>query len=292
MVTKSPTSERFVKNGGPVIDLSFRQRVFVLICLLVVGMAGVLVLDPIPQDPDYHLFADTRSFFGIPNFNDVVSNAGFAVVGLAGMFMVVGEKRRSIFVQPTDARPYVVFFIGVALVGLGSAYYHWAPSSERLLWDRLPMSIGFMAFCSAIVADRIDAKAGNSWVLALLVALGVASLIYWHWTELLGRGDLRFYALVQFYPMVALPAVCWLFPEHRYTAGRFLVWVIAWYVLSKVLEHFDGEVFDLLGHIVSGHTLKHLAAAVATFVVLRMLLSPRPVSTTRQRSVETLDSKN
>jgi hypothetical protein len=72
--------------------------------------------------------------------------------------------------------------------------------------------------------------------------------------------------------MVALPFVCWLFPKHRYTAGRYLAWVIGWYGLSKVLEHFDREVFDLLGYTMSGHTLKHLAAAVATFVVLRMLL--------------------
>lgn len=247
--------------------------------MLAAGCAGFLALEPISQDPAYHLFADTRSFFGIPNFNDVVSNAGFLVVGLIGIFMMLGEKRRSIFVQPRDARPYVVFFIGVALVGLGSAYYHWAPSNDRLLWDRLPMSIAFMAVVSAVVADRVDAKAGNGWVLLLLVALGLASLIYWNWTESLGRGDLRFYALVQFYPMVALPVLCWLFPEHRHTAGRYLVWAIAWYGLSKVLEHFDGEVFDLFGHTVSGHTLKHLAAAAATFVVLRMLLSRRPVST-------------
>lgn len=250
----------------------------ILVGLLVFGLAGVLALDPIAQDPAYHLFADTRSFFGIPNFNDVVSNTAFAVVGLLGLAMLAGGDRRTVFARPGDARPYVVFFIGVALVGAGSAYYHWAPSNDRLLWDRLPMSIGFMAFVSAIVADRVDAKAGNGWLLAVLVGLGLASLVYWNWTESMGRGDLRFYALVQFYPMVALPVLCWLFPEHRYTAGRYLAWVIGWYGLSKVLEHFDGEVFDLLGRTVSGHTLKHLAAAVATFVVLRMLLSQRPVS--------------
>lgn len=174
-----------------------------------------------------------------------------------------------------------MFFVGVALVALGSAYYHWAPSNDRLLWDRLPMSIGFMALCAAIVADRIDAKAGNGWMLCLLVASGLASLFYWHWTESLGRGDLRFYAFVQFFPMIALPAVCWLFPRYRYTAGRYLVWVIAWYGLSKVLEHFDEDVFDLLGHAVSGHTLKHLAAAVATFGVLWMLMAPRRAAVPR-----------
>jgi hypothetical protein len=75
--------------------------------------------------------------------------------------------------------------------------------------------------------------------------------------------------------MVAVPVVCWLFPGHRHTAGRYIVWLVVWYGLSKVLEHFDTEVFDLLGHTISGHTLKHLAAAVATYVVLRMLLAPR-----------------
>ncbi len=256
-------------------DLSLRQRIAILIGLLVLVVIFVGTLEPIPQDPGYHLFADSREFFGIPNFNDVVSNIGFTLVGLLGLFLVIGEGRRTLFAESVDARPYGIFFIAVALVGVGSVYYHWAPSNERLFWDRLPMAIAFMAITSATVADRIDAKAGNGWLLLLLLAGGAASLMYWHWTESLGRGDLRLYALVQFYPMLALPVVIALFPRHRYTAGPYLTWVIIWYALSKVLEYFDGEVFELLGHTVSGHTLKHLAAAVATLVVLQMLLSRR-----------------
>lgn len=254
------------------LRLSFWQRVAILIFLLVVGFGALLALKPIPQDLNYHLFADTRSFFGIPNFNDVVSNGGFAIFGVLGLVAVMGAKSRLIFVQSADARPYITFFIGIALVALGSAYYHWAPSNERLLWDRLPMSIGFMALSSAIVADRINTKAGNGWLLLMLVVGGISSLIYWHWTESLGQGDLRFYAFVQFYPIITLPVVLWLFPRHRYIAGRYLIWVITWYALAKVFEHFDGEIFDFLGQTVSGHTLKHLAASVSTFVVLHMLL--------------------
>jgi hypothetical protein len=264
-------------------DPRFWQRVTILIALLVLGLVGVLALDPIAQDPRYHLFADTRSFLGIPNFNDVVSNAGFAVVGALGIFVTAGRMRRDIFVQPADARPYLVFFIAVALVSVGSAFYHWAPSNGRLLWDRLPMSIAFMAFCAAIIADRIDTKAGNGWLLPVLIGLGLLSLIYWAWTESLGSGDLRFYGFVQFYPMIALPVVCWLFPEHRYIAGSYILWVIAWYGLSKLLEHFDGEVFAMLGQVVSGHTLKHLAAAGATLVVLRMLVASRAASSSKDR---------
>ena len=264
-----------------MIQLSFWRRVAILIGLLAVGLLGLLGLDPIPQDPNYHLFADTRSLLGIPHFANVVSNAGFAVVGILGILAVVGRKRHDIFAQKSDAGPYVVFFLGVALVSLGSAYYHWAPSNERLLWDRLPMSVGFMAFCSAIIADRIDSKAGNTWLLPVLVGCGIASLLYWHRTESLGHGDLRFYGFVQFYPLIAVPVVCWLFPDYRYIAGRSIVWVIGWYGLSKILEHFDGEVFDLLGHTVSGHTLKHLAATMATLVVLQMLLARRPAAVSR-----------
>ena len=251
------------------VPLTYRQRIAVVIGLLVLGLAGLLLVEPIPQDPAYHRFADTRTWFAIPNFADVVSNTGFAVAGLLGLVAVT--RTRSLFDNSDDARPYLVFFAGVALIGLGSAFYHWAPSNERLLWDRIPMSVAFMALVSAIVADRIHRRAGNGWLLGLLVLLGIGSLLYWYVTELQGRGDLRFYAFVQFYPVIVLPVVIWLFRDRRYTAGRYIAWVFAWYGLSKLLEHYDSTVFSLLGGTVSGHSLKHLAAAVSALVVLRML---------------------
>ncbi len=258
-----------------VIDLSFRQRISILIGLLIAGLAGLFFLDPIAQDPAYHLFADTRTILGIPNFSDVLSNVGLGIVGVLGVVTVMGPRGKVIFHQPSDARPYLFFFAGVALISLGSAYYHWAPSNFGLLWDRLPMAVAFMAFCAAIIADRIDADAGNGWLLALLIGLGILSLVYWYWTESQGRGDLRLYGLVQFYPMVAMPIACALFPAHRYTGGRYIFGVIALYGLAKVFEWFDGEIFEILGGTASGHTLKHLVAAVAIFFVLRMLTAPR-----------------
>ena len=269
---------RAAKKRRAISDLSFWERVWLLLALLIVVVFVVAMLDPIPQDPNYHLFADSRTLFGISNFNDVMSNIGFAVVGVLGLLVVAGGRGREIFAGSSDARPYLVFFLGIALISLGSAYYHLAPSNERLFWDRLPMSIGFMAITSAVVADRVDSRAGNGWLLLLLLAVGAASLVYWDWTESLGRGDLRLYALVQFYPMVALPLIIGLFPRHRYTLGRYLAWGILWYGLSKVFEHFDHEVFAFLGYTVSGHTLKHLAATVATFFVLQMLLSGKATS--------------
>ena len=221
-----------------ITDLTFGQRILLLLSLFVVVVFVIGMMDPIPQDPEYHLFADNRTLFGIPNFNDVVSNIGFALVGVFGLLVVAGGGR-GIFLDPSHARPYLVFFFGIALVSLGSAYYHWAPSNERLFWDRLPMSMGFMAISAAVFADRIDARAGNGWLLYMLLSAGFASLVYWHWTESLGRGDLRFYALVQFYPMLALPLVIGLFPQFRYTAGRYLALVILWYCLLYTSDAAD-----------------------------------------------------
>ena len=79
-----------VRPGGStlrvrLLERSFWPRVLILIGLLVAGFLGLLALEPIPQSPNYHRFADTRSLLGIPNFNDVASNAGFAVVGILGV---------------------------------------------------------------------------------------------------------------------------------------------------------------------------------------------------------------
>ena len=259
------------------IDLLYWQRVAILVGLLVAGLVVLLFVEPFQQDLNYHELADSRLFLGIPNFNDVVSNAGFTLVGVLGLVAVAGVRRHTLFVKPVDARPYLIFFAGVALVSLGSAWYHWAPDNERLLWDRLPMSVAFMAFAAAIIADRIHARAGNTWLLVVLIILGLLSLLYWQYTEQHGRGDLRFYAFVQFYPVILLPVVLWLFPDYRYVPSRYIAWVFAWYGLSKVLEHFDARVFELLGYSISGHTLKHLAAAISAFVVLRMLSSRLPL---------------
>ena len=103
------------------------------------------------------------------------------------------------------------------------------------------------------------------------MALGVASLLYWDWTEQLGRGDLRFYAAVQFAPMLVIPLLCLLYPRGSHTDGRFVIPVAGCYGLAKLLERFDLEIYDALGQTLSGHTLKHLAAALAVYFVLAMV---------------------
>lgn len=239
------------------------------------GVAASLVViaafaPAIPQDPAYHLFADNRVLCGVPRFGDVVSNLPFMLVGLVGLWSVTGARSRSLFEGPGDGLPYRVFFAAVAMVGLGSAYYHWEPSTERLFWDRLPMTVAFMAFFSAVTADRINQRAGVVWVLPISVALGVASLVYWRWSESMGHGDLRPYALIQFGPMVILPLMCLLFRESRLTDVRYLAGVLVVYGLALAVARFDYEVLDRTGGVISGHGLKHMIAACACVITLAM----------------------
>ena len=46
---------------------------------------GLLLVGPIAQPEHFHEFADRRTMFGVPNAADVLSNAGFAIVGLWGL---------------------------------------------------------------------------------------------------------------------------------------------------------------------------------------------------------------
>lgn len=240
--------------------------------LIVLGVAalcalGLAMARPIPQPPAYHHFADGRPLWGIPNFADTASNLPFLFVGIWGIAAVLGTRVR--FVDSRERWPYLIFFAGVALTCIGSSYYHLAPDNDRLVWDRLPMTVGFMSLLAAIIAERIDLKAGLTLLFPLLL-LGAGSVWYWHLTEQWGRGDLRIYAFVQFFPALGIPVMMWLFPP-RYSRSLDLLPAVGFYVLAKVLEAADKRIYAL-GEIVSGHTLKHLAAAAAAWWILRMLL--------------------
>jgi len=250
-----------------------------LILLLAVTLAVIVVdlfLPRIPQPQAYHSFADQRSFRGIPNFADVVSNLPFAVFGLWGLFFWLqsnSELNPNHFVDRRERWPYLVTFVGVLLTAFGSAYYHLEPSNARLVWDRLPMTITFMAVVAAMIAERISVRAGL-WLLPVLVLVGMSSVLQWYLSELRGVGDLRFYATVQAYSVLFVLIVLLLPP--RYTRSSDLAIVAGFYVLAKVLETLDKPIFEL-GHVVSGHTLKHLAAATAGYWILRMLQKRRPL---------------
>ncbi len=253
--------------------MSYRQRVAILIGMFVVVIAGVfLFVDPVSQNPAYYQFADQRSWLGIANFGDVMSNAAFLIAGVLGLWFVLRPEGRTLFDHPSDAWPYIVFFFGLVLICFGSAYFHLEPNTEGLVWDRLAMTVSFTALFSAFVADRVHRRFGIYWLLPILAVVGLLTVVYWGWTESQGRGDLRPYGLVQFYLTVALVIVYYLFQDtSRYTDGRHLIGLLAAYGAAKAFEHYDKQVFDFLAGAISGHTLKHVAAAAGGLVVIRML---------------------
>lgn len=253
-----------------------RVRIGIIVGAAVFTAVGLLFVPPIPQDLTYHNFADTRSWAGIPNFGDVASNVPFVLAGILGLGMWFRHKEDPVrFASPAEKIPLLIAYLGFLLVGPGSGYYHWNPNNAALVWDRLPMTFGFMALFAMVIAERIDVKTGIR-LLPVLILLGMASVFYWDITESAGRGDLRLYAWVQFFPAIAIPLMLVLFPS-RYTGTRYLVWMIVWYAAAKVLEHFDKEIFALLNHAVSGHTLKHLAAALAAYELVRYLRGRRKI---------------
>lgn len=234
---------------------------FTLLCVL-----AAFLLPAVRQPLDYHDFADRRVMLGIPHFLNVASNVGFLLAGLLGLVVVV--KRSTAFGSAAERWPYAVFFFGLILTAAGSTYYHLDPNNESLFWDRLPITIAFMALLSAQIVDRISVRLGLA-LLAPLLLVGAASVYYWLATERMGAGNVLPYGVLQGYSVVVLVLLALLKPS-RYTRGNDVYYMFAWYALSKVFETFDAQVFAL-GNFVSGHTLKHLAAAVPGFVACYML---------------------
>ena len=251
--------------------------------LIVLSAAMLLVAalaPPIPQPLQYHQFADQRGLLGIPNFLNTVSSLAFLFVGFSGLkFLLQADCRRTprtpdvhAFSDPRERRPYIAFFLAVGMTGIGSAYYHLAPDNDRLVWDRLPIALAITALLAATLSERVSPRAGR--LLPALMAAGAASVVYWHWTEQQGAGNLNFYIVVQFYSILVIAMLCIFFPS-RYTCGGHILAVLVWYSVAKLAEIGDHQIFDV-GEVVSGHTAKHLIAALAAYRVVDMLRKRSP----------------
>lgn len=241
------------------MSAAHRQRL--IAAVVFAAVVATCLVPAIPQDLAYHHFADDRTVLGVPNFSNVISNAGYLLVGIFGL--MTARRLRSSLLRPG----YMAFCMAATLVAFGSSWYHIEPDNQSLVWDRLPMGAGFMALLSLVIGERI------SWRLAQrllwpLVIVGVASVLYWAWTEHQGAGDLRLYALVQFLPMVLMPLLLLLFRVEGGSAG-WLWLAFAAYVLAKLAELFDGAIHESTGF--SGHSIKHLVSSVAVlFAVFAM----------------------
>jgi hypothetical protein len=236
---------------------------------------AALALPAMPQPLSYHQFADCRTIWSIPNFFNVISNVPFLVAGALGLVHVY--RGGGAFIEPREQLPYLVFFLGAVLTCFGSAYYHAAPDNARLVWDRLPMTLGFAGLVAAAIAERADLKLGLRSLWPLL-ATGVVTTFYWYGTEHLGRGNLIPYAAFQAWSVIVIVLLVVTFPARRYTRGGLLAWAAVWYGLAKLFEAFDLQVFRLLGGTLSGHTIKHVLASFAVLAIVRQLRLREPVS--------------
>lgn len=219
----------------------------------------------IVQPQSYHLFADQRAVLGIPNGMDVLSNFFFLLIGVLGLREVLGQ------LNLVTRASWKWFFLSIALIAPGSAYYHWSPNDATLVWDRLPMSMGFMALYIVILSEHISIRTQKFLFPGMLT--GVLSVLVW-----VLSGDLRFYFWVQFSSFITIPLILVFYPS-RYSLKILYPMALGLYALAKVAEAKDGEIFQASQYLLSGHTLKHLLSASGLGVLWVM------VKVRRERSV-------
>ena len=232
----------------------------ILLAILVWAM-----LPAIPQNPSYHQFADQRQWFGVPHAADTLSNFAFAVVGVVGL-VALASRRLLRFSAATDAGMWWIA-LGLVFTAIGSAWYHLDPTNATLFWDRLPMTLVFAGVLGAAIAQRVGSSAGRAG-LALLIPLGIVSVVYWRIT-----GDLSLYLTLQFGGIATLLLLL-LFTRKGDDSIPW-VWVLAWYGLAKVAEFADQGIWDATRGLIAGHTLKHLLAAAAGAAALWPLIGIR-----------------
>ena len=238
---------------------TFRRRTQWLVVIMVAPLLYLLLLHaPIPQDKGYHIFADIRTCIGIRNFGNVASNLAFLLVGLVGWVWCYRH------LQGGARLSWMIFFAGVALVFAGSGYYHTTPNDDTLVWDRLPMTLAFMGLFAALVGEHLGEKFERPVLIPALV-IGIASVFWWRYTD-----DLRVYIWVQAAPLLAIPFILAMFPG-RHTHRVYMMYGLGFYALAKVAEYYDKETYALTSLFVSGHSIKHLLAAMAPLALLLML---------------------
>jgi len=224
-------------------------------------IASVLLfifIKPIPQDSEYHHFADAKTVMGIAFFWNVISNTGFILAGLYGFIILSKYRMHSLFSY--------VLFTGIILTGLGSAYYHYHPDNNTLVWDRIPMTIVFTTFFAQLYAWYFSIKtAYKIWAISIIA--GIFSVFYWQYTESVHQGDLRLYALIQYLPMLLIAIILSRHFKQNTFLLKPLLYILVFYIIAKLFEHFDWSVYET-NNIISGHSLKHVAASVATFYMV------------------------
>jgi hypothetical protein len=237
---------------------------------LITPWLAAWLLPSFTQPQSYHDYADQRAWFGLPHAADVLSNVPFLVVALIGIhYTLHGWKssNRNAFADQRSAWPYALLFVGIFLTAFGSAWYHAEPSDATLVWDRIPMALGFAGLVAGTLTDRAPQRIPQ--VSLAFATVGAGTVIYWQVS-----GNLMPYLMMQVtFITAALIATAWIKP--LYTHSKRIYAATGLYLIALIFERLDHQVYGLLGGWISGHTLKHLFACAAIAVVLSMLRARR-----------------
>lgn len=240
------------------------------LAIVVLAIAAMLWHGPIAQLANYHDFADSRAWFGLPNAADVLSNLGFFLVGAWGLLRLQPKRGEPV---PVGWPGYRLFLIALILTAFGSAFYHAAPDNYRLLWDRLPIALACAGLLAGVRAETHGAGKNEVWLWA---GAAVISVGWWYLTEQRGQGDLRPYLLLQALPLVLIPLWQWLYRSPRTDRIAFAIAIVL-YIAAKAAELQDHAVLDAVQWC-SGHTIKHLLATIAAGVLVARLVRRRRAS--------------
>lgn len=234
--------------------------------LLAALLLGVLAacLGPVLPDPMAGAgFADGRHWLGLPHAMDVLSNLPFALLGCGGLVRLRRIEAASTH-EVAVRRCARLFFSGLVLTAAGSAFYHLHPDALRLGADRLGMAVAFAGMLGMAVSERVSPR--MAWPMACgVLAAGLLALAVCHW-----RGDVLPWAVLQLGGMVLVLGLALLRPVPG-ALGLKLGTVICCYGVAKLLELGDDAIYQATGQLVSGHSLKHLAAACAGWPAWQML---------------------
>jgi hypothetical protein len=262
MEQKMQTFSRLDASAGP--NQPLKPSIKYAPAIVTIGIVVIMaVYGRIAQPLHYNEFADGSAIFGIHHAADVLSNAGFALVAIWG-WLTLWPRRRSDRLR-AGWPGYRLFLIGLLLTAFGSGFYHFAPDNARLIWDRLPIAL---ACAGLLVGVRGDTQPGlkTEFEAIVLGLFAVASVAWWVYTDSSSADDLRPYLLLQILPLVLIPLWQAMYRAPRTDRIAFAA-AMGLYVLAKIAEVLDHEIADTFG-FVSGHTLKHLIATMATAAVV------------------------
>ena len=269
---------RSISFSGPL-----SRRELALLCAVI----GLVLLALMPIDPyqiwpgqlpaPLHEFADTRSWWGLPNALDVLSNLPFALFGIWGLASLgISREPHRVGVDRPCA---TLFYVGLLCTCVGSSYYHLQPLSVfGLAMDRAGMSVAFAGMLGLAIADRFGVRAAH--VLAVSASVAALGAVLWWWTT----GSVWPWAVVQFGGFALILAMA-LVPALVGVPSVSLPWVIGCYGLAKCFEMLDGPILLLTHQLISGHSLKHLAASGAALAVLYPVAKHRDRRSARQQII-------